>query len=54
MSDGVGQKRTYAIDTNIYMDWQARHYPTGVFESLVARIDDLIGEGRCISPTLVH
>lgn len=54
MSDSPGQKRTYSFDTNIYMDWQARHYPTDVFESLIVRIDELIGEGRCISPALVH
>lgn len=54
MSDGKGQGTVYAVDTNIYMDWQARHYPTDVFESLIARFDELIGEDRCISPALVH
>lgn len=52
--DGRGQPRLYAVDTNIYMDWQARHYPTDVFSTLIGRIDGLIAEGRFCSPALVH
>lgn len=28
----------YSIDTNVLMDWQARHYPTDLFPGLVAKI----------------
>jgi len=54
MSEGHGSKPLYAVDTNIYMDWQARHYPTDVFASLIDRIDALISEERLFSPALVQ
>ena len=54
MSDGQGSKRLYSVDTNIYMDWQARHYPTDVFSSIIERIDGLIAEERFLSPALVQ
>lgn len=54
MTDGHGQPRLYAVDTNIYMDWQARHYPTDVFASLIGHVDGLVSEGRLQSPALVH
>jgi hypothetical protein len=44
----------YVLDTNVYMDWQARYYPTDVFASLVGRVDALIAEKRCYSPQLVE
>src|SRR5690606_4902274 len=42
----------YALDTNVFMDWQARYYPTDIFASLTTRIDGLIGEGRLYSTAL--
>ncbi|MCR6655067.1 MAG: DUF4411 family protein [Opitutus sp.] len=42
----------YALDTNVFMDWQARYYPTDIFASLTTKIDGLIGEGRLYSPAL--
>jgi hypothetical protein len=54
MSDGQGSKRLYSVDTNIFMDWQARHYPTDIFASLIDRVDSLIEEERLSSPALVH
>jgi hypothetical protein len=42
----------YALDTNVFMDWQARYYPTDIFASLTTRIDGLIDEGRLYSPAL--
>lgn len=54
MSDGQRQARLYAVDTNIYMDWQARHYPTDVFASLIGYVDGLVSEERLLSPALVH
>jgi hypothetical protein len=43
----------YAVDTNVFMDWQARFYPTDVFKSLVPRIDTLVDEQRVFAPDLV-
>lgn len=43
---------TYALDTNVFMDWQARYYPTDIFASLTTKIDALIAEGRLYSPAL--
>ena len=54
MSHERALKPTYVVDTNIFMDWQARLYPTDVFASLIARIDELIQAGRFISPELVR
>jgi hypothetical protein len=42
----------YAVDTNVFMDWQARYYPTDIFASITAKVDALIGEGRFSSPAL--
>ncbi len=44
----------YVMDTNVFMDWQARYYPTDVFVSLLSRMDDLIAKKRCASPQLVE
>jgi hypothetical protein len=43
----------YAVDTNVFMDWQFRHYPTDIFPSLLSRIDSLVAERRFQSPELV-
>ncbi|PTX95721.1 DUF4411 family protein [Opitutus sp. ER46] len=43
---------TYALDTNVFMDWQVRFYPTDIFVSLTAKVDVLIKEGRLFSPAL--
>lgn len=43
---------TYALDTSVFMDWQARYYPTDIFTSLSIKIDELITERRLYSPAL--
>ena len=53
MNDGP-QKPVYSVDTNVLMDWQARYFPTDVFESLVASVDVLVSEGRWLSPEIVE
>jgi hypothetical protein len=53
MPDGGGEV-VYSIDTNAFMDWQARYYPTDVFASLAARVDALVAAGRAIAPALVQ
>jgi len=42
----------YAVDTNVFMDWQARYYPTDVFVTLPGLVGRLIGEQRLFSPEL--
>lgn len=37
----------YSLDTNFFMDWQARYYPLDVFQSLEQRIEGLIQSGEC-------
>lgn len=44
----------YSVDTNSFMDWQARYYPTDVFPGLVERVTALIGDGRLVACELVH
>lgn len=44
----------YALDTNVFMDWQARYYPTDIFASLTAKVDALIAESRLYSPALAR
>jgi len=53
MSDGT-RRTVYAIDTNVLMDWQARHYPTDVFSTVPDRVDGLVGEQRFLAPALVR
>ena len=48
------RKPVYSIDTNVLMDWQARYFPTDIFQSLGGRVDVLIGEGRWLAPKLVE
>jgi hypothetical protein len=43
----------YSVDTNVFMDWQFRYYPTDIFPSLLARMDTLVRENRLLSPMLV-
>jgi len=52
MSDPA-RRPLYAVDTNVFMDWQFRHYPTDIFPSLLSRVDALIAEERFIAPALV-
>lgn len=47
-------KTFYVLDTNVFMDWQARYYPTDVFASLLGKVDHLIKEKRCYCPQLVE
>ena len=54
MTDSSSSKPPYVVDTNIFMDWQARYYPTAVFVSLAGKIDELIQEKRLLAPALVH
>jgi len=54
MTEETSARPPYVVDTNIFMDWQARYYPTAVFVSLVENIDQLIHEGRLIAPELVR
>lgn len=44
----------YSIDTNVLMDWQARHYPTDLFPGLVAKIEATVQAGRWLAPELVE
>ena len=43
----------YSLDTNLFMDWQARFYPIDVFRSLGQRIEQLIDAGECAAVDLV-
>lgn len=52
MSDAP-RRAFYSVDTNVFMDWQFRYYPTDIFPSLLGRIDVLIAEHRFFSPALV-
>jgi hypothetical protein len=36
------------------MDWQARYYPIDVFQSVNARLHELVGAGRLRAPTVVR
>ena len=44
----------YAVDSNVFMDWQARYYPTDIFQSLPTLVEGLIKDGRLFSPELVQ
>jgi len=54
MTEEPASKPPYVVDTNVFMDWQARHYPAGVFVSLLSRVDELIASDRFIAPALVQ
>lgn len=53
MTEEQVPKPPYVVDTNIFMDWQARYYPADVFFSLLSKIDGLIAAHRLIAPALV-
>lgn len=53
MPDGAGAV-VYSVDTNAFMDWQARYYPTDVFKSLVAHMAGLVQADRLQAAALVH
>jgi len=48
------RKSIYSIDTSVLMDWQARYYPTDIFQTLVNYVDGLIAEERWLAPDLVE
>lgn len=54
MSNAVARRSLYAVDTNVFMEWQARYYPTDIFTSLPALIGGLLSEGRLFAPELVQ
>jgi hypothetical protein len=43
----------YSIDSSSLMEWQGRYYPTDVFPSLAAIVDELAAAGRMLAPALV-
>lgn len=47
------RRQLYAVDMNVFMDWQFRHYPADIFPSILTRIDLLIAKKRFRSPALV-
>ena len=47
------KKVFYSVDTNVFMDWQARFYPTDIFYSLLEKVDHLLKEERFLTPDLV-
>lgn len=53
MPDGAGET-VYSVDTNAFMDWQARYYPTDVFKSFVANMAGLVQAGRVQAAALVR
>jgi hypothetical protein len=44
----------YSLDTSVFMDWQARHYPLDVFVTLEGKIDSMIAAGRGKAVDLVR
>lgn len=53
MPDGAAAV-VYSVDTNAFMDWQARYYPTDVFKSLVVHMTGLMQAGRLQAAALVR
>lgn len=53
MAEGSAEA-VYSVDTNSFMDWQARYYPTDVFKSLDAQLNALVGTGRIRAAALVR
>ncbi len=43
----------YSIDTNIFIDWWVRRYPTDVFPSVKKAIEELINQGKLFAPERV-
>lgn len=54
MGEDVTGRSFYVVDTNIFMDWQVRYYPTNIFNSLIISIEGLIAEERFMAPALVR
>jgi len=54
MDEGTTRKSFYVVDTNIFMDWQVRYYPTDIFNSLLKSLETLIAGERFVAPALVH
>lgn len=48
------KKTIYSVDANVFMDWQARFYPTDIFHSLLDKVDHLLNEERFFTPLLVR
>jgi predicted nucleic acid-binding protein len=44
----------YSLDTNVFLDWQARYYPMDVFPGMRMRLDEAIAAGRCMAIDLVR
>jgi hypothetical protein len=43
----------YSIDTNVFLDWWVRRYPTDVFPSIQTKIEALIAAGKWVAVTKV-
>ena len=52
MSDGVSS--IYSVDSNTLLAWYVRYYPIDVFEGLVTRVEELIGQERFFLSELVR
>src|SRR5258706_9038988 len=48
------EQKIYCVDSNSFMDWQARYYPVDVFPGLVTKMDHLIEKRRILAPSLVQ
>ena len=47
------QRMMYSVDTNVFMDWHVRYYPTDIFPTLVVKLDDMIAAGQILCPVIV-
>ena len=43
----------FSVDTNVFMDWHVRYYPTDIFPTLVVKLDDMIAAGQILCPAIV-
>ncbi len=48
------EQKIYCVDSNSFMDWQARYYPGDVFPGLVTKMNHLIENQRILAPSLVQ
>lgn len=48
------EQKIYCVDSNSFMDWQARYYPVDVFPGLVTKMNHLIEHQRISAPALVQ
>jgi hypothetical protein len=44
----------YVIDTNIFLDWWVRRYPSDVFPTVQKRFDALASTNKIVAPERVH